>query len=310
VKRLITGAGGFIGNNLARHLKDRFPSDEIYSVGLTEGGPPGIPHLRVNLARPDALVSFFRSYEPEEIYHLAGLSRVSDDIGIPEYFEANFLTTQALLDALESFQSPKRLFFSSSVHVYGNQSQVVSEDMPVHPIGPYGYTKYLAEEALRQRVKQTPNLGVVVGRLYSCVGPGQAGGFAIPDLVMKVASLPADNSAPLMVGPTSGYRTFLDVRDAVAIFPRLLGAIGPGGFEIVNVSSPHRLQIAEALQMILDVAGKRPEVRTAQSPPNRFTGLSVSVEKLQRLVPQLSFRPFRQTLEDMYRWATLQNPKT
>jgi GDP-4-dehydro-6-deoxy-D-mannose reductase len=293
VKRLITGASGFIGGYLARHLKEKFPNDTLQELGRDAG----------DISDPAKTKKAIQDFSPDQIYHLAGRAQVNDQLGIPDYFPRNFLTTISVLDSAITLEKPVRLFFSSSIQVYGKRDGIVDEKMDPEPSNAYGFTKFLAEEALRTYSQNYPLLMVAIARLSNCIGPGQSGGFVAADLSQKIAQLPADNSKPLEVGPLSGVRPFLDVRDAVQLFPKLLGLLSKDRrYEIFNVASPTKTPISEVLELLLEISGKSPKVNSASSPQNQFAGFSVSTEKLTKMVPHPSFRPIRDSLKDMYQF--------
>src|SRR5262249_48966169 len=126
------------------------------------------------------------------VYHLAGSARVDQTIGMPEYFQRNFEATRSLLNCLLEKKGALRIFFASSVHVYGNQSGPIDETTPIAPNGFYGMSKYLCERALEEFSNTRPETQVTVGRLYSCIGPGQGPGFVTSDLTLKLVRLPAE----------------------------------------------------------------------------------------------------------------------
>ena len=283
---LITGDSGFIGTNLAAYLFKAYPGARV--VGLSQGpaGPAGVLHRQCDLANDEEVDEQIREWAPDYVYHLAGIARVLQSAGLPEYYRANVTATTFLLRALQRLEKPVRIFLASSVHVYGNRPDVVGEDTSVEPVGHYGFTKYLAERAVEEAVRNHPLFGAVVGRLYSCIGPGQAPGF--------------------VTGPLDAVRRFLDVRDAAPIFPQLLDQVKPGQFEVFNVASPHELRIRELVELLVKVSGRRCRIQSeSDAHANPFQGLRVSVAKLTRALPSLQFRPIESTLTDI--WKSVEN---
>lgn len=305
---LVTGAGGFLGGYLLSHLSYL----GIQPITASSHHPTPHPHVKGtqwvcgDLTFPKFASAIVRKANPCVVYHLAGFSKVSTLLGIPDYFHGNFLTTVRLIEALAELGNPVRLFFASTVHVYGNSESISSEDSPVTPVNDYGFTKYLAEEFLRKSLAKYPWLKIVVGRLYSCFGPGQALGFVSADLCQKVARLPAKKSGTLKVGPTSTFRRFLDVRDAVRLFPQLLEAPNPERYLQVNVACAHEVQIRELITTLLRIANKKATIESNEdNSGNRLFGVKVNCEKLKTIISQAKFRPIEETLRDMYQ-ETLQ----
>jgi nucleoside-diphosphate-sugar epimerase len=301
VKHLITGAGGFLGTYLAKTLRTRVPADSVVSLGLTSPNQPGVRHLECDLLDSPRLTALLDEEKPDRVYHLAGSARVSQSIGMADYYRSNFQTTVHLLSALENAGKPVRVFFSSSVHVYGNQAQEVDEVFEPAPNGPYGMSKYLAERAFEQFVQRNPTSRVVVGRLYSCIGPGQAGGFVTADLMRKLLLL--SDGEQLQTGPLSALRRFLDVRDAASIIAQLLEKPLSQPYKVVNIASPFEMQVREVVELLVKASGKKVQIQPSGSEANSFQGLKISLKKLEHLLPGFSYRPIDETVLDLWEWG-------
>ena len=288
MKILVTGSTGFIGRRLVSHLREQYPKSSI--AGLCR------KNCDLNDAKQtkEAIIAF----NPDRIFHLAGLSRVRDDWGLDRYFTGNFLPTVNVLRGLDSVTKDFQLFFSSTVQVYGDSEQMVSEkDLP-HPRHYYGFSKYLSEEALRDFSLKHGNARVVIGRLYNCIGPGQPLGFAVSDWCKKLREL-ADG-APLKVGTLNGIRSFVDVRDTVQTLPALL-EVSTEPFSVYNIGAEVPLKMEEVLNQLVGISGKSVQIETVDSETtNQVAGLKVSTAKLKATLPSLSFRPLSDTLRDMY----------
>lgn len=298
MKTIITAASGFLGRHLVQHLAEN-QNERLYSLSREPLEVAGVEEFCVDLTQEEAVEKHILEIQPDRIYHLVGISKISPAFQMSDYFSSNTLTTLHLLRALKKLGKPVQFFFSSSMHVYGNQEIEVTEDSLPHPENPYAFTKFLAEQAIRSFAAETPAIKYVIGRLYSCFGPGQGEGFVAPDLCKKVLSLKGTEGELLKVGPLNTYRRFLDVRDIVKVFPILLGTETGKNFEIYNLASPHELQISEMLQIILKLANKNPKVESSVDTSNSFKGLQVNTDKLFQIIPPSNFRPIEATLKDM-----------
>ncbi len=301
MKTLITGASGFLGKYLIEQLVNAHGAANVMTTGL-EPVRPDLTHFACNLEDASRTREVVTESKPDAIYHLAGVSRVSAEIPFEDYFSRNYLTTVHLVRSAEPLKRPVRFFFASSVHVYGNAEGIVDESTKPAPESAYGYSKFVAEQYLREATQRIPGFRAVIGRLYSCIGPGQARGFVASDMCAKIAVALKSPNAPLKTGPLSPYRRFLDARDVVGILIRLMEA-SPTNFEIYNVASPHELQIRGLLDILLKEAGISPRIESEEnSGTNVFKGLQVDTSKLSRLVPASAFRPVEDSLRDMLRW--------
>lgn len=300
---LVTGAGGFVGKHLIRHLPEICCGHQIYALGSSSSAMAGVHDLVIDMSDEAALRSVFGKIRPRHVYHLAGVARVSGSIESHEYFRKNYLTSAFLMREAARSDFPISVFFTSSAQVYGNQPGILNEHAPVQPVNYYGYTKYLAEQMMRSYAHNTNHLRVIVGRLSTCAGPGQTRGFVIPDFCRKIARLPKHRKATLSVGPLDAFRQFLDVADLVALLPRLLSSESTSRFEIFNIAPLAGLHIRDVLKTLLRIAGKSPRVKITKRAPNQWTGNQLDIEKLKRSAPGHLFRPIEETLERTYRWV-------
>jgi nucleoside-diphosphate-sugar epimerase len=301
-KVIITGADGFLGGYLAGLLEER---KDLEILALLRRKPDHWPvrarFLVCDLREPVSYRGILLNEKPDCIYHFAGLSVVTGKLETPQYFEGNFLTTVRLLEVLSSLPHPIKILFTSSVHVYGNLEGTVEESAEICPANPYGFTKYLAEEAMRSATQRFANLSVIVARLYNCFGPGQGRGFVCSDICHKIACLPETGQGVLSLGPISTFRRFLDVRDAVVLLEKLMNAPMPSRFEVFNVASRKETQVREIVRAVLRIAGKSARIEsTEDNSHNRLFGLKVSCEKLERVLGPMHLRSLEDTLSDMY----------
>ncbi len=295
---LITGCGGFIGHFLAENLAATGVKN-LHSIGRHPIISKAIQHHICDMANQNEMDKTIKEIAPTEVYHLAGLARVSSSIGIPEYFKANTLPTHSLLKALSTLKHNVKVFYSSSVHVYGNQKTTVDESCTLHPETEYGFSKYLAEATVKSFVDNNAHLSAVVARLYTCIGPGQPEGFAASDFCRKITALKNAKEKVLKVGPISAKRQFIDVRDAVALFPTLMKQNFQNRFEVFNLSSPETASVEQILKTLVKLSKMEIKIESQNDNKNQLLGLSVSTDKLSKLIPGTHFRPMEETLADM-----------
>ncbi len=296
---LVTGATGFLGQYLLPYLKNLPPHETIYSCSLNKLKQDENFSEALDLTESKSVLKFIQKVKPQRVYHLAGIAKVSNEIRFESYFSQNTLSTQILLGALASLDTPVDFFLTSSVHVYGNQAGVVNERAEIKPEGAYGFTKYLAEEALKTFTQKFPKLRGVVGRLYSCIGPNQPLGFITSDICKKIKALKKTGENTLAVGPIDSYRRFTDVRDVIKTFPILLNSPLSSRFEVFNIAPPEETQVGQVIQTLLNLEGISAKIVSTQSHNNSFKGLKIDTSKLVHYVPNSTFRPLESTLKDI-----------
>lgn len=305
---LITGASGFLGRHLVAHLAATTGA-ELIAVSRGGAEVPGARSVPCDLSAIGQALRLLERERPDAIYHLAGAARVSDQIPFAEYFARNALATLRLVRAVAQATPTACFLLASSVHVYGNATGRVTEETSCRPTNAYGFTKFLAERALEAYGKEQPRARLVVARLDACVGPGQGPGFATADFSRKVAAAPP-RGGRVEVGDLSARRRLLDARDAVTVLPQLLErARRP--FDVFNVAASREVRLGEVLEAFIRIAGKSPEVKSLPGlHGNRFSGLDLSLDKLQAAVGCLRSRPMEETLRDIYAEATASAGRT
>jgi nucleoside-diphosphate-sugar epimerase len=296
---LVTGSSGFLGRYLVPHLKKLNPTFSIFSCSLTHPEDHDPNHESIDLNDFSSLQAFIQKIKPQRVFHLAGIAKVSSEISFESYFLQNTLTTQRLLEALTCLKTPIEFFLTSSVHVYGNQTGLISERSELNPISAYGFTKYLAEETLKSFVFQHPQIRGVVGRLYSCIGPKQSLGFVTSDICAKVRALKASRSQNLEVGSLDSFRRFADARDIIKTFPVLLEASNNSRFEVFNIAPSNNVSIREIVQIILKLEQVSPNIISKKLPHNGFKGLNLDTSKMRPFVPDSIFRTLENSIKDI-----------
>ncbi|MEO8503113.1 MAG: NAD-dependent epimerase/dehydratase family protein [Acidobacteriota bacterium] len=242
----VTGAGGFVGRHLVRHLRAR---GHVVSGSFVGVRPE---HLEIELFEADvlapaALAEAFQTATPDAIVHLAGLSHVGESWQRPgEYFQVNVQGTENVLNAAAGL----RLLLASSAEVYGpvpEAEQPLREDRQVDPRTPYALTKSAAELLALRR-------GATVARVFNLIGPGQSPTFALPAFAAQLAAIRSVERDPVLrVGNLAARRDFVHVEDGAAGLA-LLVEKGRRG-EIYNLALGASRSIAEALDSLLVIAG-------------------------------------------------------
>jgi UDP-glucose 4-epimerase len=211
----ITGARGFIGRNLARHLAN----DEHLVVGLGHGAWPeaeaarwGVSHWVNGDIQPGNLRQLAHDHGfPNFVYHLAGGSSVSAAMAGPlEDFARSVITTAEVLDWIRLESPETRLVAASSAAVYGaGHGGPINEGLEGTPASPYGYHKLVMEHICRSYAA-TYGIRVALPRMFSVYGAGLRKQL-VWDLCTKLSS---SNDVELG-GTGEELRDWVDVRDVV-----------------------------------------------------------------------------------------------
>jgi GDP-4-dehydro-6-deoxy-D-mannose reductase len=259
VRALVTGAGGFVGVHLVRHLEQE--GDDVVELERRNDG--------IDIADADALTEAVVAAKPEAVYHLAGAADVGGSWAAPrETFLANALGTLNVLEASRE-AGAERVLAVTSADVYGRVTSdelPLGEDRPLRPVSPYAASK-VAADALAQQAWLGHRLPVIRVRAFNHLGPGQSDRFVAPSLAARIARNERDGGDEVPIGNMTPRRDVTDVRDVVRAYRLLMEAGEPGAvYNVCRGSAVSVQQIAAALlamatrpmRLVSDPALQRP----------------------------------------------------
>jgi UDP-glucose 4-epimerase len=150
-KIVVTGGCGYIGSHVARAFK--INGDEVLIIDkvLREHTLKDIDGWHIGDFADDAALSAIYDIQPDVIVHCAGTSLVGPSMMDPgEYYDNNISKTIRMLNWVKDFDKKPFIMFSSSASVYGQPDCLpIPEHARKNPISPYGNTKAMTEEILR-----------------------------------------------------------------------------------------------------------------------------------------------------------------
>lgn len=187
MRALLTGGAGYIGSHTAVAMLDA--GHEVFVVdNFANSNAESIKRIEqitsktVKLYEADvsdkaAMDRILSEVAPDVVIHFAGLKAVGESVSKPiEYYRNNIDTTLTLLESMKS-NNIKRIVFSSSATVYGDNNQPpFTEDMAKGMCtNPYGWTKWMQEQILTDANHADPDLSVVLLRYFNPVGAHESG---------------------------------------------------------------------------------------------------------------------------------------
>jgi UDP-glucose 4-epimerase len=152
MKILVTGGAGYIGSHVVKVLGQKGCEILVYD-NLSTGHEWAVLSgkvVKADLADKASLTKVLHDFRPDAVMHFAAFIQVEESVREPlRYFRNNTANTLNLLEAL-SENGIKSFIFSSTAAVYGIPEKVpVSEDAPLNPINPYGASKVMVEQILK-----------------------------------------------------------------------------------------------------------------------------------------------------------------
>jgi GDP-4-dehydro-6-deoxy-D-mannose reductase len=288
LRAFVTGAEGFVGRWLCRHLLEA--GDEVVRAGVG-----------VDVTDPDQLHRALADAEPDAVYHLAAASHVGESWKEPrETFRVNALGTLEVLAAVRALRRPARTLVVSSSEVYGPvpaELQPVDESRPMRPLTPYAASK-AAAELLGVQAALGFGQEVVIARPFNHVGPGQRDDFVVAALARRVATAERVGAEAVTVGNLDAVRDFTDVRDIVRAYRLLIGR-GQSGV-VYNVCSGVGRRISEVADALVRSTPRA--LRLLRDPAlERSKEVSVLIGSSERLRAETGWAPaipFEVTLAD------------
>ena len=213
---LVTGGAGYIGSHTCVELLnagqdvtvfDNFCNSQPESLARVQR----ITGRKVGLIEGDirdraALVQALRSSGANAVIHFAGLKAVGESVAQPlAYYDNNLNGTLRLLEAMAECQV-KTLVFSSSATVYGDPQYLpLTEDHPLSATNPYGRTKLVIEDMLRDLHRSDPGWRISILRYFNPVGAHASG------LIGEDPRGTPNNLMPFVAQVAVGKRGFVNV---------------------------------------------------------------------------------------------------
>ncbi|CAA9588732.1 MAG: GDP-mannose 4,6-dehydratase [uncultured Truepera sp.] len=256
IRVLITGAGGFVGPYLARHLTDL--GAKVWGGGLSEDTAENYRAMTLDVTDAAQVARVMQEVRPGEVYHLAGVTRpASGDTAA--FYAVNLHGTLNVLEAAQ--ETGAAVLVVGSAYVYGAQTGTLTERAELKPVNHYGASKAAAD--LAGLPYALAGNRVVRVRPFNHVGPGQSPDFLLPTLVQQLARIEVGALEPVIkLGNLDSVRDFTDVRDIVRAYPKLLRE-GKNG-DVYNLASGRGVSVRELAEMVL--ARARREIRLQTEP--------------------------------------------
>lgn len=183
---LVTGGAGYIGSHTCVELLaaghnlvviDNFSNSKPAVLGRVEQiSGRQVPFMEVDIRDRGALRDVFRQHAIDAVIHFAGLKAVGESVSQPlRYYDNNISGSIALFEVMAE-SGVKTLVFSSSATVYGDPHSVpIREDFPLSATNPYGRSKLMLEDILRDLSRSDESWKIALLRYFNPVGAHESG---------------------------------------------------------------------------------------------------------------------------------------
>lgn len=294
----VTGINGFVGKHLARELASH--DIAVIGVGQEDQVHDDISGLVDRYHQADLTEVWPIRGKIDAVIHLAGLAAVGPSFDRPQdYLNLNsaMITRMAEYYLRSGAVSPRFVVVSSGAIYSPDQDMPLDEDATTGVSSPYVVSKLLVE--LQCKFYKTLGLDFVVARPFNHIGPGQLGGFLVPDMIEQLREAEEE----ILVGNITTMRDYTDVRDVVSAYRELATSHGleHGVYNVCSGKSISGSDIVEALKRIMGKESVEVVVDDTRVRPNDPADIVGDSSRLQADTGWAPRIPLQQTLEDCAR---------
>lgn len=287
-----------------------------------------IPFYQSDFQDLDTLATVFADHDIGGVIHFAAYKFVGESVKEPlKYYENNVAGLVKLLDFIETQDKPISFVFSSSCTIYGNaEQQPITEESPVQPaVSPYGATKQMCEEILRDTTHASSHIKSLALRYFNPIG-------AHPSA--KIGELPIGvpgNLVPFITQTATGWRKSLTVfgddyptpdgsciRDYIHVVDLAKAHIQALAFadkqaaafyDTCNIGTGTPTSVFDVLKHFETVTGVKPDYSVGPRRAGDITTAYADPTKAQTMLGWRAEKSLDDALVDAWRWQqTLTQP--
>jgi UDP-glucose 4-epimerase len=324
---LVTGGAGYIGSHTCVELLqagydliviDNFSNSKMDSLNrVKELTGKDVTFFEVDLLNRDDVDKIFKQHSIEAVIHFAGLKAVGESVSLPlHYYHNNITGTLILCDVMKQY-GVKNLVFSSSATVYGMPETVpISEDFPLGATNPYGRTKLMIEEILRDVYVADEGWSIALLRYFNPIGAHESGRIGedpngIPNNLMPFITQVAvgklkqlsvfGNDYPTIDG--SGVRDYIHVVDlAHGHLKALEKVMSSNGVEAYNLGTGTGYSVLEIVTAFEKASGVQIPFQIVDRRPGDIAVCYADATKAKNELGWIATRGIEEMCRDSWKW--------
>lgn len=319
MKVLVVGGAGYIGSHCVRQLIAAGHQPVVldsFVFGHREAVPAGVPVYDADLGNEGAVAELLRREHIDLVMHFAAFAYVGESVTDPvKYYFNNCVATYHLLRTMLRV-GVKRFVFSSTCATFGIPDRLpITEDLPQHPINPYGQTKLDVENALKS-LALAHGFSFAAFRYFNAAGAAEDGAIGEdhdPEThLIPLAIYAAQGRIPQLTVFGTDYETpdgtclrdYVHVDDLsrahIAVFDKLER---PGTGLFYNLGTGQPTSVREIIHAVEKVSGRKVPLkegpRRAGDPPSLYADPARAQRELGWKIKFAGIEPM---VETAWRW--------
>jgi len=331
MKVLVTGGAGYIGSHTCVELLEA--GHEVFVIdNLCNGHEAAMERVRgitncelqflnADIRDANALNEIFNIFKPEAVIHFAGLKAVGESVADPvKYYDVNVGGSVSLLTAMSKAKC-NNIVFSSSATVYGDPQYLpYDEEHPTNPVNPYGRTKLMVENVIRDWTKVDSKRRGTILRYFNPVGAHESGQIGeepigVPNNLMPYIAQVADGRREHLnifgndyeTADGTGARDYIHVVDLALAHTIALNQNKLDRFEVLNVGAGKSTTVLELVSKFEEISGVPIKFKYLS---RREGDISAFWADSSKAFEKMNWQPeknIKKICEDTWRWHKL-NP--
>jgi UDP-glucose 4-epimerase len=326
---LVTGGAGYIGSHTCVELLsagydivvvDSFCNSKPEALKrVSEITRKEFPVYHIDLLEKNRLEEVFSNHSIDAVVHFAGLKAVGESVAIPlRYYHNNITGTLMLCEVMQVY-GVKKMVFSSSAAVYGTPERVpISEEFPLQATNPYGRTKLMIEEILRDLYVSDSEWSIALLRYFNPIGAHPSGCIGedpngIPNNLMPYITQVAvgklkelrvfGNNYPTVDG--TGVRDYIHVVDlAIGHVKALEKVMNTTGVEAYNLGTGRGYSVLELVSAFEEVTGIKIPYKIVGRRPGDVAISYADPTKAKEELGWVATRGIEEMCRDAWRWQS------
>lgn len=331
MKVLVTGGAGYIGSHTCVELL-AIGHDVVVVDDYSNSKPEALKRVQDIAGRSvkmhacdvrdrEGLRAIFRDEKPDAVIHFAGFKAVGESVAQPlKYYDNNLVSTIVLLEVMQE-SGCRQLVFSSSATVYGIPDQVpLNEQAPLRAINPYGATKLMIEDMLRDLAASDDSWRIALLRYFNPVGAHESGLIGedpndIPNNLMPYISQVAVGRLPQLRVFGGDYPTpdGTGVRDYIHVVDLALGhlkalewlaGLSKGRVEAINLGTGIGCSVLDMVKAFEQACGRAIPYEIVARRPGDAASCYADPCLARELLGWQAVRDVKTMCQDAWRWQS------